>query len=81
LLDLSAPSMDLASKSQTQRDRTQSSVDVHTSFRSLAEYRPQGAFADQGGRPGHVFFDSRYLVGTSRWDIKGAENLAAAVEQ
>jgi len=77
LLDLSAPLMDLASKSQTQRDKTQSSVERAYSFRSLAEY----SFKERSliRAADLVMFFLISLVGrTLRWDIKGAENLAAA---
>jgi hypothetical protein len=76
LLDLSAPSMDLASKSQRQRDGTQSSVERAYSFRSLAEYSLKERLLIRAADLA-CFFDLRYGR-TLRWDIKGAENLAAA---
>ena len=77
MLDLSVPSMDLASKSQRQRDETQSSVERAYSFRSLAEYSLKQRLlirvADLA-----MFFLISVIGRTLRWEIKGAENLAAA---
>ena len=77
MLDLSAPSMDLASKSQTQRDKAQSSVERAYSFRSLAEYSLKERLLIRGADLA-MFFLISVIGRTLRWEIKGAENLAAA---
>jgi lysophospholipid acyltransferase (LPLAT)-like uncharacterized protein len=69
--------MDLASKSQTQRDRTQSSVERAYSFRSLDEYSFKDRFLIRAADLAMFVLIS--VIGcTLRWEIKGAENLAAA---